>query len=163
MLTTASSRSSVASLKTVLFSTLLELTRGAAVKNSVSVRAQLADGLPLLQGDRVQLQQVVLNLIINPVEAMSDIGDGARELLISSETIESGGVLVTVRDSGPALTPATLGRVFESIYTTKSSGMGAGAVDLPFDRRSPRRTLVGEHERSRGATFQFTVPAAEGM
>ncbi|WP_246775213.1 sensor histidine kinase [Bradyrhizobium diazoefficiens] len=93
---------------------LIELTRSAAVKNSVSMHAELANGLPIVHGDRVQLQQVLLNLVINAIEAMSGLGEGPRELLVSSGTTESGGVLVTVRDSGPGLAPAMLDRVFES-------------------------------------------------
>ena len=79
---------------------VIELTRGETEKNGVSVRTQLADDLPLVQGDRVQLQQVILNLIVNAVQAMSGVGDGARELLISTGTAESDGVLVAVRDIG---------------------------------------------------------------
>jgi hypothetical protein len=86
---------------------VIELTRGEAVKNGVSVRTKLADGLPIIQGDRVHLQQVILNLIINAVEAMSAVNEGTRELLISTSKAEPG-VLVAVRDSGPGLAPATL-------------------------------------------------------
>ncbi|HZC95465.1 MAG TPA: PAS domain S-box protein, partial [Bradyrhizobium sp.] len=142
---------------------VIELTRGEAVKNSVSVRAELADGLPLVQGDKVQLQQVILNLIVNAIEAISDVDEEARELLVSSGTIVSGGVLVTVRDSGPGLAPAALDRVFESFYTTKSSGLGMGL--------SIGRSIVEAHggrlwasaNDPRGAVFQFTVPAVEAI
>ena len=87
---------------------VIELTHGEALKNGVSVQTQLADGLPFIEGDRVQLQQVILNLIINAIEAMSSMSEGARDLLISTGTAGSDGVLVTVRDSGPGLSPATL-------------------------------------------------------
>jgi PAS domain S-box-containing protein len=142
---------------------VMELTRGAAVKNTVSVHAQLADGLPILQGDRVQLQQVILNLIINAIEAMSDIGDGARELLISSGTIESGGVIVTVQDSGPGLAPMTLERVFESFYTTKPSGMGLGLSICRSIVEAHGGRLWASANYPQGAIFQFTVPAVEGI
>ena len=105
---------------------VIELTRGEAVKNGVSVRAQLADGLPLVHGDRVQLQQVVLNLIINAVEAMSGVSEGARDLLISTGKAESGGVRVAVMDSGPGLAHASLERLFDAFYTTKPGGLGMG-------------------------------------
>jgi PAS domain S-box-containing protein len=142
---------------------VMELTRGAALKNSVSVRTELADGLPLIQADRVQLQQVVLNLIINAIEAMSDLGEEARELIIGSGRIDTGEVLVTVRDSGPVLAPETLERVFESFYTTKPNGMGLGL--------SISRSIVEAHgghlwasaNDPRGAVFQFTVPAVQGI
>jgi len=83
-----------------------------------------------VQGDRVQLQQVLLNLIINAIEAMRDVGEKERELLISSRN-EPDGVSVEVRDSGPGFAPAALERVFEPFYTTKPEGMGMG---LPICR-----------------------------
>jgi signal transduction histidine kinase len=84
--------------------------------DGVSVQTRLTKGLAPVQGDRVQLQQVVLNLILNAVEAMSSIEVGARELLISTEQSETGGVLVAVRDSGPGIDPQHLERVFEAFY-----------------------------------------------
>jgi PAS domain S-box-containing protein len=141
---------------------VIELTRGEAVKNGISVQMELADGLPLIRGDRVQLQQVLLNLIINAIEAMSDLGDGARELLISTGKIDSDGVLVTVRDSGPGLAPATLERVFESFYTTKPSGLGMGLSICRSIVEAHGGRLWASADIPRGATFQFTVPE-EGM
>ncbi|MCA6112709.1 ATP-binding protein, partial [Bradyrhizobium cenepequi] len=82
--------------------------------------------LPLIRADRVQLQQVILNLIVNAIQAMSGVGEGARELLISTRKAEPNGVLVGVRDSGPGLAPAELERVFDAFYTTKSGGLGMG-------------------------------------
>jgi signal transduction histidine kinase len=105
---------------------VIALTRGEILKNGGSVQTQLAEGLPLIQGDRVQLQQVILNLIINAVEAMSAVSEGARELLISTGKDASGGVLVTVRDSGPGLNPESFDRLFDAFYTTKPGGMGMG-------------------------------------
>ena len=105
---------------------VIALTRGEILKNGVSVQTQLAEGLPLIQGDRVQLQQVILNLIINAVEAMSAVSEGARELLISTGKDASGGVLVAVRDSGPGLNPESVARLFDAFYTTKPGGMGMG-------------------------------------
>jgi PAS domain S-box-containing protein len=142
---------------------VIELTRGEAVKNSISVQTELADGLLLIRGDRVQLQQVILNLIINAVEAMSGPGDGPRELLISSGTAESGGVLVTMRDSGPGLAPATLERVFESFYTTKPGGLGLGLSICRSIVEAHGGRLWASANVPGGAVFQFTVPAVEGM
>ena len=105
---------------------VIALTRGEVVKNGVSVQTQLAEGLPLIQGDRVQLQQVILNLITNAVQAMSAVSEGARELLISTAKDASGGVLVAVRDSGPGLNPESFARLFDAFYTTKPGGMGMG-------------------------------------
>src|SRR2546430_2101611 len=95
---------------------IIALTHGEAVKNSVSLQTQLAAGLPLIQGDRVQLQQVILNLIVNAVQAMSAVSEGARELLISTAKDASGGVLVAVRDSGPGLNPESFARLFDAFY-----------------------------------------------
>src|SRR5216684_4631063 len=110
--------------------TILEvvaLTRNEAANNGVLVRTQLAEGLPPVQGDRVQLQQVMLNLIVNAIQAMSGIGEGARELQISIDAVPSeGGVRVGVRDTGPGLSPESLSRLFEPFYTTKPDGMGMG-------------------------------------
>ena len=105
---------------------VIALTRGEILKNGVSVQTHLAEGLPLIRGDRVQLQQVILNLIINAVEAMSAVSEGARELLISTGKDASGGVLVTVRDSGPGLNPESFAHLFDAFYTTKPGGMGMG-------------------------------------
>jgi PAS domain S-box-containing protein len=109
---------------------VIALTRGEVVKNGVSVQTQLAEGLPLIQGDRVQLQQVILNLIVNAVEAMSGVDEGSRELLISTGKAELDGVLVAVRDSGPGLAPASPERLFGAFYTTK-----------PDRERAPGRRL----------------------
>ncbi|OKO88158.1 hypothetical protein AC629_10755 [Bradyrhizobium sp. NAS80.1] len=105
---------------------VIALTRDEVLKNGVSVRTQLAEGLPVIRADRVQLQQVILNLIINAVEAMSGVGEGERELLISTGRDSSSGVLVSLRDSGPGLGPKSLDRLFEAFYTTKAKAKGMG-------------------------------------
>jgi PAS domain S-box-containing protein len=141
-------------------SEVIELTRGEAAKNSVSVHTDLADGLPMVAGDRVQLQQVLLNLIINAIEAMSGVGEGPRELSISSGTASSDGVLVTVCDSGPGLTPAGRDRLFETFYTTKPSGLGLGLSICRSIVEAHGGRLWTSANVPRGAIFQFTVPAA---
>src|ERR1700730_1001032 len=105
---------------------VIALTRGELLKNGISLRTQLAEGLPTIRGDRVELQQVILNLIINAVEAMSGVSEGSRELLIDTGKAGSDGVLVVVRDSGPGLAPAGLERLFDAFYTTKPGGLGMG-------------------------------------
>lgn len=139
---------------------VVELTRGEMLMNGVSVRTELANSLLLINGDRVQLQQVVLNLIINSIEAMS-FSEGARDLLISTGKAVSGGVLVTVRDSGPGIDPANLERVFDAFYTTKSRGMGMGlSICLSIiDDHGGR--LWAEVNQPRGTIFQFTLPCAD--
>jgi PAS domain S-box-containing protein len=138
---------------------VVALTRGEAVKNGVSVQTQLAEGLPIIQGDRVQLQQVILNLIINAVEAMSGAGEGSRELQISSGKAESDGVFVAVRDSGPGLAPASLEHLFEAFYTTKPGGLGMGLSVCHSIIEAHRGRLWVTANVSHGAVFQFTVPA----
>jgi C4-dicarboxylate-specific signal transduction histidine kinase len=137
---------------------MIVLIRGEALKNGVSVRMQL-EGLPLIRGDRVQLQQVVLNLILNAVEAMSSVDGGRRELSISTERKGADEVLVAVRDSGPGIDPEHLERVFDTFYTTKPSGIGLGL--------SICRSIIDAHggrlwaaaNEPRGAAFRFTLPA----
>ncbi len=138
---------------------VIELTRSEAMKNGVLVQTDLVEGLPAVQGDRVEMQQVILNLILNAMEAMSDMNEGPRELLIGAGTTESGEVHVTVRDSGPGLTPATHELLFKPFYTTKPKGLGLGL--------SISRSIIELHggrlwasaNSPRGAVFQFALPA----
>jgi PAS domain S-box-containing protein len=134
------------------------LTHGEVVKNGVSVRTKLAEGLPLVRADRVQLQQVILNLIINAVEAMSGV-EGPRELLISTGRDDSKGVLVSLRDSGPGLDPKSVDRIFEAFHTTKAAGMGMGlTICRSIIEAHGGRMWAGANE-PRGAVFQFTLPS----
>ena len=137
------------------------MARGAIIRNKVSVRAFLREELDPIQGDRVQLQQVVLNLVLNAVEAMNSVEEGARELSIRAEQIQAGGVLVEVRDSGPGIDRDHLERVFEAFYTTKTSGLGMGLAICRsiIDAHGGRLWL--DHNEPRGAVFRFTLPAAE--
>jgi C4-dicarboxylate-specific signal transduction histidine kinase len=140
---------------------VIALGRSAITRNGVSVRTAFAKGLAPVQGDRVQLQQVVLNLILNAVEAMGSVEAGPRELLISTEQNQAKGVLVAVRDSGPGIDPENVEHVFEAFYTTKTSGMGMGL--------SICRSIIDAHGgrlwasviEPHGAVFQFTLPHAE--
>src|ERR1700686_2957252 len=136
---------------------VIALTRAEAANNSVSGRTQLAEGLPRVQGDRVQLQQVLLNLIINAIEAMRDIGEKERELLISSCN-EPDGVLVEVRDSGPGFAPADLDRVFEAFYPTKPDGLGLGLSICRSIIEAHNGRLWASPNVPRGASFQFALP-----
>jgi C4-dicarboxylate-specific signal transduction histidine kinase len=133
------------------------LTRSEISKNGVSLKTQLAKDLPGIQGDRVQLQQVMLNLIMNAVEAMSQMAESPRELLISTR-IEAGCVLVEVRDSGPGLSEPALERVFEAFYTTKSTGLGMGLSICRSIVEAHGGRLWATKNVPRGAAFQFTVP-----
>jgi len=140
---------------------VVELTRAEAAKNGVSVRTELADGLPLIKGDRVELQQVVLNLIINAVEAMSAVAREARELVISTARAESD-VMVTVRDSGPGLPETDVDRIFQPFHTTKQAGLGMGLSISRSIIEAHGGRLWASTNAPRGAVFQFTAPADFG-
>jgi PAS domain S-box-containing protein len=139
---------------------VIGLAQSAITANGVSVRTRLVEALDPVQGDRVQLQQVVLNLILNAVEAMSTAEAGARELLISTEQTGTGSVLVSVRDSGPGIALDHLDRVFEAFYTTKSSGVGMGLSICRSIINGHGGRLWADALASRGAVFQFTLPGA---
>ena len=138
---------------------VIEVTRSELLRNGVSLQAELVKGLPLIRGDRIQLQQIVLNLIMNAVEAMSDGSKGSRDLLISTAEDISKRVLVAVRDSGPGLNPDSLERLFDPFYTTKPGGMGMGL--------SICRSIIEVHggrvwaaaNVPQGASFYFSLPA----
>jgi signal transduction histidine kinase len=136
---------------------VIGLARNVIFRNGVSVQDRLDIGLLSIHGDRVQLQQVVLNLILNAVEALGSVEAGARELLISTEQ-EHTGVLVAVRDSGPGIDPAHLERVFEAFYTTKSSGLGMGLSICRSIIDAHGGRLWAEANEPRGAVFQFILP-----
>jgi PAS domain S-box-containing protein len=140
---------------------VIALTRTEAANNSVSVRTQLAEGLPPVQGDRVQLLQVLLNLIINAIEAMRDVGEAERELLISTRR-EPDGVSVEVRDSGPGFAPADFERVFEAFYTTKPGGLGLGLSICRSIIEAQNGRLWASPNLPRGAIFGFIAPAHPG-
>jgi C4-dicarboxylate-specific signal transduction histidine kinase len=139
---------------------VIALTRTEAANNSVSVRTQFTEGLPPVQGDRVQLQQVMLNLIVNAIQAMRGIGEGPRELQISIDAVPSeGGVRVGVRDTGPGLSPESLSRLFAPFYTTKPDGMGIGLCICRSIIEAHGGQLWAIPCEPRGALFQFTIPA----
>jgi signal transduction histidine kinase len=135
------------------------LTRSEAIKTGVTVGTQLAGELPRIQCDRVQLQQVMLNLIVNAIQSMSGVEDGNRELHISTVSIEPEGVCVAVRDTGHGLRPESLPRLFEPFYTTKPDGMGMGLSICRSIIEAHGGRLWATRCEPRGALFQFTIPA----
>jgi signal transduction histidine kinase len=138
---------------------VIALTRGEVVKNGISVQSHLVDGLPLIPGDRVQLQQVILNLIINAVEALSSVSEGSRELVITTGEGGPDGVLVVVRDSGPGLSSPGIERIFEAFYRTKRGGLGMGLSICRSIIEAHGGRLWATAAQPQGATFQFTLPA----
>jgi PAS domain S-box-containing protein len=135
------------------------LIRSEAVKTGVTVGTQLADELPRIRCDRVQLQQVMLNLIVNAIQSMSGVEDGTREIHISTVSIEPEGVRVAVRDTGHGLRPESLPRLFEPFYTTKPDGMGMGLSICRSIIEAHGGRLWAATCEPRGALFQFTIPA----
>ena len=141
-------------------------TANEVANNGVSVQTSLDQDLPPVEADRVQLQQVVLNLILNALEAMSSISNRARKLVISTEQSGAGGVVVSVRDSGPGIDADKLERIFDSFYTTKPNGVGMGLSICRSIIEAHGGRLWASPNVPSGATFQFTLPgpvAASGM
>ena len=137
---------------------VIALTRSELRSNGTSLQTRLADGLTLVPGDRIQLQQVMLNLILNAVEAMSGPSEAARELLIRTEQDAPGGVLVPVEDSGPGLKPDSLDRLFDAFYTTKPGGMGMGLSICRSIIEAHSGRMWATPNQPHGAAFQFTLP-----
>jgi signal transduction histidine kinase/ABC-type uncharacterized transport system substrate-binding protein len=143
---------------------VISLLRKDIIRKNISLRMDLATGLPPVLGDRIQLQQVFLNLLINAIEAVVSIEDGKREVSISSSLCETDGVMVTISDTGPGLPPDDAERIFEPFHTTKPDGMGMGL--------SINRTIITAHGGKlwaapndeagikQGATFHVTLPAS---
>ena len=139
---------------------VLALSRSELQRNRVTLLAELADDLPAVSGDRVQLQQVILNLLLNAVEAMDSIYDRTRHLVISTTAEANERVCLTVQDAGVGLRPEAMDRLFEAFYTTKGSGMGIGL--------SVSRTIIERHRGhlwatpndGPGASFSFSLPRA---
>ena len=137
---------------------VIALTQSELLKHPVELRTRLSSNVPLVPADRVQLQQVILNLIVNAIEAMSGVDERPHELVVGSGRSDSNEVFVEVRDSGPGFDPENLNSLFDSFYTTKPDGMGMGL--------SISRSIVEAHggrlwatpNQPHGAAFRFTLP-----
>jgi signal transduction histidine kinase len=137
---------------------MMLLLHSEATKFSVLVRTELAADLPLVMGDRVQLQQVLMNLMMNSIDAMKDV-DGTRELTIQSQRDEDGQVLISVSDSGVGLPPQQADKIFNAFFTTKTHGTGMGLRISRSIIESHGGRLWAADNSPRGARFQFTLPA----
>ena len=137
---------------------VIALTRSELRSSRTSLQTQLADGLSLIPGDRIQLQQVMLNLILNAAEAMDGSSQTARELLIRTEQDGPGSVLVAVKDSGPGLKPESLDRLFDAFYTTKPNGLGMGLSICRSIIEAHGGRMWAAPNLPQGAAFQFTLP-----
>jgi C4-dicarboxylate-specific signal transduction histidine kinase len=139
---------------------VIVLGRSAIAEKRVSVQIRLTEGLVPIEGDRVQVQQVILNLILNALEAMSGVNDGMRELSITTDKGRTNSVLVAVRDSGPGIDAERRECVFDAFYTTKTGGLGMGlSICQSIIVAHGGRLWAGANE-PRGAAFQFILPGA---
>lgn len=135
------------------------LIEGAALRNQVAVETELGDDLPTTMGDHVQLQQVIVNLMLNGIEAMSEVTDRPRRLVIRSTMPNPDEVLVAVRDSGVGIAPKDEKRIFDAFFTTKTQGMGMGLSISQSIVESHGGRLWASSNTDHGATVQFTLPA----
>jgi PAS domain S-box-containing protein len=140
---------------------VIALTRSELRLSGTSLRTHFTEGLPLVLGDRIQLQQVMLNLILNAVEALSESRETSRALLIKTERDGPGGVLVAVRDSGPGLKPESMDRLFDAFYTTKPDGMGMGLSICRSIIEAHGGRIWATTNLPHGAVLQFTLPPQE--
>jgi C4-dicarboxylate-specific signal transduction histidine kinase len=136
---------------------VIALARSEVHSNGVSLQTRLGEDMPLILGDRIQLQQVILNLLINAIEAMSGVSENPRELVVRSEKDGSQEVLVAVRDSGPGLDPKSLDHLFTAFFTTKPKGMGMGLAISRSIIEAHGGRLWAIPNDGPGATFQFTL------
>jgi C4-dicarboxylate-specific signal transduction histidine kinase len=140
---------------------VIALTRSEIVRNGISLKTELAKELPPVHGERTDLQQVLLNLIVNAVDAMSSESNSLRELLIATSEDRSNGVRVAVSDWGPGVAQEAIERLFDAFYTTKSGGMGMGlAICRSIIKAHGGRIWVTPNT-PRGAVFQFNLPVRE--
>jgi PAS domain S-box-containing protein len=139
----------------------LALARSEILRNDVSLQTQLVRDLPPIRGDRVQVQQVIMNLVMNAVEAMSGLAEGTRELQIRTDKDEKDCVAITVSDSGPVLKPEALDRFFEAFYSTKPTGMGIGLSICRSIIEAHEGRILARANVPCGATFHITLPASQ--
>jgi C4-dicarboxylate-specific signal transduction histidine kinase len=137
---------------------VVALTRAEASRNHIEIDTRLAPELPPVQADRVQLQQVILNLTLNAIEAMAAVDEGSRRLLITSATSESHGVCVAIQDSGPGIPIESLEQVFQAFYTTKPAGLGMGLSICRTIIEAQGGHLWAEAAEPTGAVFTFSLP-----
>jgi C4-dicarboxylate-specific signal transduction histidine kinase len=137
---------------------VVALIGAEALRNRVSLQAELSNGLPLVLGDRIQLQQVILNLITNAIQAMSGTDPAHQQVLVATRKDGSKGVLVEVRDAGVGLEGIALDRLFDAFYTTKPDGMGIGLAVSRTIIESHGGQLWASPNVPKGAVFQFRLP-----
>ncbi len=138
---------------------IITLTSREIEENHVSLRTEFSDNLPLIPGDRVQLQQVILNLILNAIESMDGVADEARELFVSTTFDITNAILVVIRDNGIGMEAGKIDNLFDAFYTTKPNGLGIGLAISRSIVEAHGGRIWAERNAPRGAIFQFTLPA----
>ena len=142
---------------------VLVLVQPELTRHGIVLRTSLPEDLPLVLGDRIHLQQVVLNLMTNSIEAMRDVADRRREVRVSTQRHDVGGVRVAVEDGGVGFEPANAERLFQALYTTKPDGLGMGLSISRSIVEAYGGRLWGTPNAPHGATFQFVLPGCEGV
>jgi C4-dicarboxylate-specific signal transduction histidine kinase len=137
---------------------VLTLSQNELQRSHVILHTDFDEGLPAVKGDRVQLQQVILNLVINAADAMREVKDRPRNLLIATARDDAGQVRLSVRDSGVGIDPQCLEKLFEAFYTTKTTGMGVGLSISRSIVESHAGRLWATANDGPGATFSFSIP-----
>jgi C4-dicarboxylate-specific signal transduction histidine kinase len=141
-----------------LIDEVLTLVNGELASNRISLRKELGEGLPRVMADRVQIQQVLVNLIMNGIEAMSTIADRERVLIVKSEEVQSDHVLITLQDSGTGIDPAHMDRIFDAFFTTKDRGMGMGLSICRSIVESHGGALWASPHNPHGTSFYLKLP-----
>ncbi|MGC2525475.1 MAG: ATP-binding protein, partial [Stellaceae bacterium] len=142
---------------------VIALTQTETQRNAVRLQSRLADDLPFVSADRVQLQQVIINLIVNAIEAMAGAGEGPRELTIVSGVGDANDASVEVQDTGPGVDPEQLDRLFQSFYTTKPDGIGMGLAISRSIAEAHGGRLSAAPNHPRGTVFRLTLPVEEPL
>jgi C4-dicarboxylate-specific signal transduction histidine kinase len=137
---------------------VIALARSEIQRNGVALETQLSEHVPVILADRIELQQVILNLMMNAIEAMSGVGGGPRDLLVRSGTDGSEHVVISVQDSGPGFDPESLEHLFDAFYTTKPQGLGMGLAISRSIIEAHGGRLWATANPDKGATFRFTLP-----
>jgi signal transduction histidine kinase len=138
----------------------VKLVRHEALRHGVTIRFEFASELPPVRGDRIQLQQVIVNVAVNGMEAMTSVQDRERVLIVRTQRDQSDRILVTVADVGIGIEPENLNRIFGAFHTTKPGGLGMGLAICRSIIEAHGGRLWAEANVPRGASFRFTVPAA---
>ena len=142
---------------------VLNLVRNDLLNDQITLRTEFAPDLPIIEGDRVQLEQVMLNFIVNATEAMQQVATSEKELVVRTERLRDDGVRLSVSDTGSGIAPDIVNEVFDAFITTKPAGMGLGLKVCRTIIEAHGGRLGGKNNPVRGATFHFEIPPAQSQ